>query len=214
MIRQPLQTPVPSKSTKCKVLLKAFITSKFLSSARRCTLTSPTLVEFQTPSHLEQMMQMTMHGHLRRMLGGGLQHGLVFRVHLLPGLQLRCEGLRQGIVAWQSWFGVVVRPRVVYPPRSVVDEYFYAIFYGSMLGSHNKSLHIYSPPTLPPPLPRVLLRVAKCLCTGALDHELRPPAVELNLLSERLVLQGSCAFLALLMLNICLCFIRLDARSS
>ena len=31
--------------------------------------------------------------------------------------------------------------------------------------------------------------------------------MELNLLGERLVLQGSCAFLALLMVNICLCFI-------
>ena len=31
-----------------------------------------------------------------------------------------------------------------------------------------------------------------------------PPAVELNLLGERLVLQGSCALLALLMVNVCL----------
>ena len=36
----------------------------------------------------------------------------------------------------------------------------------------------------------------------------------LNLLGERLVLQGSCAFLAALMVFICLYFVRLDARSS
>ena len=38
--------------------------------------------------------------------------------------------------------------------------------------------------------------------------------VELNLLGERLVLQGSCAFLALLRVNICLFFVLLDAWSS
>ena len=37
------------------------------------------------------------------------------------------------------------------------------------------------------------------------------PAVEINLLGARLVLQGSCAFLALMM-NICLYFIQLDVR--
>ena len=42
------------------------------------------------------------------------------------------------------------------------------------------------------------------LYTGALDHELCPPHVEINLLGERLVLQGSCAFLTLLMVNIVL----------
>ena len=48
------------------------------------------------------------------------------------------------------------------------------------------------------------------LYTGALDHP--PPALELNLLGERLVLQayvqGSCGFLALLMVNICLYLFR------
>ena len=38
-----------------------------------------------------------------------------------------------------------------------------------------------------------------------------PPAVELK---ARLVLRGSCAFLALLMVNICLYFVRLMDRSS
>ena len=45
------------------------------------------------------------------------------------------------------------------------------------------------------------------LYTGALDHELRPTrsgATELNLLGERLILQGSVNLLALLMVNICL----------
>jgi hypothetical protein len=50
-------------------------------------------------------------------------------------------------------------------------------------------------------------RVSPQQLTGALDHELRPPAVELNLLGERLVLQGSCAFLALLIVSICLHFV-------
>ena len=73
------------------------------------------------------------------------------------------------------------------------------------------------PTYLAPPLPRVLLRVVKCLSlTCALDHEPCPPlieyrdsqaAVELNLLGKRSVLQGSCAFLALLMANICLHFV-------
>ena len=40
------------------------------------------------------------------------------------------------------------------------------------------------------------------LYTGALDHELRPPCCGAYLLNERLVLQGSCAFLALLMLMV------------
>lgn len=40
--------------------------------------------------------------------------------------------------------------------------------------------------------------------TGARDHELRPPLSETHplSLSERLVLHGSCAFLALMMVNI------------
>ena len=37
-----------------------------------------------------------------------------------------------------------------------------------------------------------------------------PTALELNLLGECLVLQGSCAFLALLMVDVCLYFVWLD----
>ena len=48
-----------------------------------------------------------------------------------------------------------------------------------------------------PPLPNILLRVTKCLCILVLlIMNFDTLDVELNLLGERLVLQGPCAFLA------------------
>ena len=60
-----------------------------------------------------------------------------------------------------------------------------------------------------PLLPRVLQRVENVSHTVSCDHELSPRR-ELNLLGERLVLQGSCAFLALFMVNVCLYSVRLS----
>ena len=69
------------------------------------------------------------------------------------------------------------------------------------------------PACLASPLPRVLLRVAKSLCILLLlIMNFAPPAAELNLLREWLVLQGSCIFLALLMVNLGLYSIRLGRR--
>jgi hypothetical protein len=67
---------------------------------------------------------------------------------------------------------------------------------------------IWSPHTSPLPLPcTLLLHVAACLCMQVLlIMNFVLPRLELDLRGEQLALQGSCAFLALLMVNISLSF--------